>query len=198
MKDIKSTVAKNLALLRKSRGITQAELAERFNYSDKAVCRWECGDTLPDINVLGALCDFYDITMNDLVNPDFEIDNEIENHKYMLAYRVWTCIFLCTAVWLLAAVIFSFSITFASPYWLAFVWAIPVTCLVIFRSLRDIIGTALKIIISSLNSWSIIAALYLHVLVIMNTNIWYVFIVGLPIQGLIIQYFMMKRYKGKL
>ena len=56
LKDIKGIVSKNLVTLRKGKGITQAELAERLNYSDKAVSRWEHGDTLPDINVLYELC----------------------------------------------------------------------------------------------------------------------------------------------
>ena len=59
MTDIKPIIAKNLAHFRKQSGLTQAELAEKLNYSDKAVSRWEHGDTLPDINVLNQLCEFY-------------------------------------------------------------------------------------------------------------------------------------------
>ena len=67
MKDIKPTIAKNLSFFRKQSGLTQAELAEKLNYSDKAVSRWEHGDTLPDINVLYQLCDFYGIDMTYIV-----------------------------------------------------------------------------------------------------------------------------------
>ena len=56
MKDLHPIIAENLALLRKSSGLTQAQLAERLGYSDKAVSRWEKGDALPDINVLYELC----------------------------------------------------------------------------------------------------------------------------------------------
>ena len=56
-KDVKPIIAENLVMLRKKKGITQAELASRLDYSDKAVSRWEHGDTLPDINVLCELCD---------------------------------------------------------------------------------------------------------------------------------------------
>ena len=68
MKDVKPIIAENLAALRKSRGLTQAELAERLDYSDKAVSRWEHGDTLPDMNVLCDLCEFYGITLDYLVH----------------------------------------------------------------------------------------------------------------------------------
>lgn len=43
MNDIKSNVAKNISRLRQSRGMTQLELAERLNYSDKAISKWEHG-----------------------------------------------------------------------------------------------------------------------------------------------------------
>ena len=76
MKDIKPIVAANLATLRKENGLTQAELAEKLNYSDKAVSRWEHGDTLPDINVLMQLCEFYGITLNTLVNENAEFEKQ--------------------------------------------------------------------------------------------------------------------------
>ena len=137
MKDIKSIISKNLLLLRKDMGITQAELAEKFNYSDKAVCRWECGDTLPDINVLYALCEFYGITMNDLVDDSFQPNVAVKSEKNMLAYRLATCLLLATAVWLFATVTFVYSLTLSTgTYWLAFIWAIPITCVVILRSMK--------------------------------------------------------------
>ena len=43
MESIKSTVAKNIASLRTKAGITQIELAQKLNYSDKAVSKWEIG-----------------------------------------------------------------------------------------------------------------------------------------------------------
>ena len=47
MKDVRPIISKNLTMLRKEKGLTQAELAEKLNYSDKAISRWENGDTLP-------------------------------------------------------------------------------------------------------------------------------------------------------
>ena len=43
------------------------ELAEKLNYSDKSVSKWERGDGLPDLLVLKTIADFYGITLNDLV-----------------------------------------------------------------------------------------------------------------------------------
>ena len=87
-KDINAIIGKNLLKLRKNKKLTQMELAEKFNYSDKAVCRWECGDTLPDINVLSALCAFYGITLNDLTDEDFYPDTDKSKEKYMFRLDV--------------------------------------------------------------------------------------------------------------
>lgn len=63
----RENVARNLATYRKLNNLTQLELAEKLNYSDKSVSKWERGDGLPDLLVLKTIADFYGITLNDLV-----------------------------------------------------------------------------------------------------------------------------------
>ena len=58
MDDLRNVIGKNLSELRKRKGLTQLELAEKFNYTDRAVSKWENGDTLPDVEVLFNLCEF--------------------------------------------------------------------------------------------------------------------------------------------
>ena len=200
MKDVKAIVAKNLAVLRKQKGLTQAELAERFNYSDKAVSRWEHGDTLPDINVLCELCEFYDITMNDLVASDCSILNsEEEKGGSPDIYRVWLGILSAAVVWLLATVWFSYSIlAYSKAYWLAFVWALPVSCALMSYVCRSIFGWITKFILNSVSVWSTIASMFLHVLVTSSANLWVVFLIGVPTQVLIFLWYKMKNYKKKL
>ena len=67
MDDLKIIIGKNLSSLRKARKLTQLELAEKLNYSDKAVSKWEQGATTPDIETLKQLCDFYGVTLDYLV-----------------------------------------------------------------------------------------------------------------------------------
>ena len=196
MKDRKVVVAQNLILLRKARGITQAELAERFNYSDKAVCRWEHGDTLPDINVLYALCDFYGITMNDLVNEEFTAQTAEQTERDIRTYRNWTCALLVAMVFFCATVFFIATMTLsARGYWLAFVWAVPLSCLIVHKCLRGSMGLLAKIFLSSVFVWSFFAGCYLDVLVRYSANIWYLFIVGLPLQVCIVLWQKVKRLK---
>lgn len=196
MKDIKSVVAQNLATLRKRKGLTQAELAEKFNYSDKAVCRWEHGDTLPDINVLYAICEFYDITMNDLVDPDFASREFEEVRKDSTKYRVWLCVLMSSAIWILATVGFVSSMTLMpKPYWLAFVWAVPACCIAVSKTLKNVLDWVGKAILFSLLAWTTITAVYLHFVVRFGQHIWPIFLVGIPLQAFIILWQRFKRYR---
>ena len=61
-------VAKNLVMYRKSKNLTQMELAEKINYSDKVISKWERGESLPGIEALKILADFYEITVDDLIS----------------------------------------------------------------------------------------------------------------------------------
>ena len=64
MDDVRGALAANLAELRKEENLTQAEFAARFNYSDKAVSKWERGDSLPDVVMLKTIADLcirYDV-----------------------------------------------------------------------------------------------------------------------------------------
>ena len=64
-KSLEQIVADNLVYYRKAAGLTQLEVAEKFNYSDKSISKWERAEGLPDIMVLKALADFYDIRIDD-------------------------------------------------------------------------------------------------------------------------------------
>ena len=64
---LKLQLGSNIAYYRKRAGLTQAGLAEKINYSDKAVSKWERGESMPDVTTLVLLAEQFDITVNDLV-----------------------------------------------------------------------------------------------------------------------------------
>ncbi len=200
MKDTKSVVAKNLVTLRKSKGITQAELAEKFSYSDKAVSRWEHGDTLPDINVLCELCEFYGITMNDLVSEECRVEEINQEHKKKLTvYRAFLAAFAGSITWLFAAIWFAYSqVAYGKGYWLAFVWVMPVCCIVINYLCRNIFGWIPRFVLTSVIVWTTILSMYLHILVNFNANLWMIFLVGIPMQALAFLWQKMRKYKQSI
>ena len=93
MDDLKVIVGRNLAALRKRRKLTQLELAEQMNYSDKAVSKWEQGATLPDLETLKQLCDFYGVTLDYLVDKDNILNPQLDTSKEKIVFinHKWLC-----------------------------------------------------------------------------------------------------------
>ncbi len=80
-----------LQALRKTKGLTQAELAEYFQVSNKTISKWECGESLPEIPLLKALADFYDVTVDEILNGESKARKEIteEVHQKNQGYFVF-------------------------------------------------------------------------------------------------------------
>ena len=73
MEDINLIIGKNLSNLRKKAKLTQLELAEKFNYSDKSISKWENGESLPSIDVLYEIAKFYNTSLDALTSENGEI-----------------------------------------------------------------------------------------------------------------------------
>ncbi len=64
MEDLKVVFAGNLINLRTRAGMTQAELAEKINYSDKSVSKWERAEALPDVSVVKSMAELFGVTVD--------------------------------------------------------------------------------------------------------------------------------------
>ncbi|MBQ7906494.1 MAG: helix-turn-helix transcriptional regulator [Clostridia bacterium] len=205
MKDVKSVVAQNLGTLRKQKGLTQAELAERLNYSDKAISRWEKGDTLPDINVLYEICEFYGITMNDLVGEEEpQVKEEELTEKDVKAYGAWICAFAGAAVWLLAAVLyFVYDTTKGSGMspWIVFLWAIPISCVIVVLFGRPVFNWIVDFVLLSVCVWTLLGSIYLHLIFFSPIegayNFWPLFLIGIPAQAILFLMQKLAKYRSK-
>ena len=73
MDNIKAVVASNIIELRTKAGMTQLELAEKLNYSDKSVSKWERAESIPDVTILKSLADIFGVTVDYLLgNTDIK------------------------------------------------------------------------------------------------------------------------------
>ena len=99
--DFKMIVAKNLIKYRKANNLTQLELAEKLNYSDKAVSKWERGESLPDVYMLQVIANMYNVTLNDLVSDECSEVKPVNtlNKKVIMALSVGL-------TWLVAMIFF--------------------------------------------------------------------------------------------
>ena len=70
--DVRNIVAKNIVELRQLHGMTQLELAEKLNYSDKTISKWERAESTPDVSVLIEIADIFGVTLDYLVKETHE------------------------------------------------------------------------------------------------------------------------------
>ncbi len=194
MENVKLIIAENLTALRKKNKLTQLELAEKLNYTDKAVSRWEKGDTLPDIDVLCRICEIYGISFNDLIRKNSPEDyREPQADKTEWGHRITILLLAIVMVWFAATVIFVCAnmINGGNP-WQVFVYAVPLSVLVVkifnFKWGKLRFG----LIIDSVFIWSLLCGIYISAL---KYNLWVVFILGVPTQLLIILKYNLDRIK---
>lgn len=60
-------IGKFMAMLRKEKGLTQSQLADILNVSNKSISRWENGKTLPDISLYESICSVFNISITELL-----------------------------------------------------------------------------------------------------------------------------------
>lgn len=122
-------IAKNLAYYRKMAGWTQAELAEKINYSDKSVSKWESGNGAPDVYTLLLIAELYGVTLNDLVGEG----TPTLPTKERRGLHGWIMLLASGIVWLVATCCYVLVclIRPGSDWWLIFTYAILVNAVVI-------------------------------------------------------------------
>ena len=202
MNNIKSIIAQNITDLRRAKGLTQLELAEQLNYSDKAVSKWERAESMPDVSVLVDIADLFDVPLDYLVraeHPQKEIppsedalsSNEVSS-PYRKEYISGVSILL---VWLIAVLVFvliSLSAKDAHSEWLSFIYAIPVSAIVwlVFNSIW--FNPRLNYFIVSLLMWSFFLSIQLT-LFSLGINAWLIYLLGIPGQIIIILWALIKK-----
>ena len=63
-------LGEHIAKLRRERHMTQTELADRLYITEKAVSKWECGNGFPDLDNIGKLASFFDISIDELLSEE--------------------------------------------------------------------------------------------------------------------------------
>ena len=206
---LKKQIGANIAAYRKRLGMTQAGLAEKLNYSDKAVSKWERGESVPDVLILCQLAELYQISVNDLVvDPNELPENPGTVERVMgkavektLKRKADKRIILSLSsllVWFVALLIFVVLSSFDVPKtWLAFIYAIPANAVVLL-SLRSAWHDFRwnQILISAI-VWGGILSIYISLLVFLDWNMWKLFLLGIPGQIAVLLWFRLYRKQPK-
>lgn len=165
MQEIKSIVAKNITELRLLNNMTQLELAEKLNYSDKTVSKWERGESTPDISVLVEIADLFGVTLDYLVRAE-NIDEKVKSNRQSEAKYNHRAILGISQglVWFIA--LFAFIITSlvakeATFQWLYFVYSLPIVLIIhlVFNSIW--FNPRRNYFIVSILMWSVLATIHI-------------------------------------
>lgn len=188
----RSNIARNITAYRKRCDLTQAQLAEKIAYSDKAVSKWERGEGIPDTLVMLQLCEIFNVTLNDLI-----ADKVKKQAPYFLRNRLIITILSSLLVWLVAVIAFVIG-GLIDPdcgyLWLCFIYAIPVTfiVLVVFCAIWGKRWMKFSAITGLI--WSICLGIFLPIRLFKPLDAdWMVFLIGIPIEILFIFFFLLKK-----
>ena len=199
MNDIKEIFAKNLSDLRQAAGLTQLELGEKLNYSDKTVSKWERGESIPDAGMLKQIGDVFGVSVDYLLSEDSEtvetVAPEPETPEEVYQKHKTIRWIVQSGVWLLAFLIVVLCwIATRKFFWLILIWTLPVSFLlaIIFTALWSRHKGRDQYLFISLFVLSILTAIYLSAL---PYNLWMLFLIMVPVEVLL--YFVFKLYFAK-
>ena len=192
-------LAKNLVYYRKASGLTQLELAEKFNYSDKSISKWERGEGFPDVFVLKSLADFYGITVDDFYLEEHKKISVKHNQKRKQIFIRLLSIGIGMLVTFLTFFLLDTLLPKDAAFkpWLVFIYGL-VVCSIIWVVWEFIYHKRLirMLAVSSL-VWTSALAIFLTFLIVMNLPLYFIFIVAIPLQILEILWYFFRRKKNK-
>lgn len=186
MDDLKQIIASNITKLRKEKKLTQIEFAQKLNYSDKAISKWERAESIPDIIVLKQISDIFGISIDYLIKEHSENEKLIvvKNKRTPKINKLSLTLLATCPIWTIATIIFTFISIFTNKYvWFVFFISVPLTVL-LFLIFNSIWGNRRNnYFIVSIFVWSILLCIYLCFI---KFNVWQIFILGIPAQIAII------------
>ena len=201
---LKLQLGANIVMYRKRSGLTQAKLAESLNYSDKAVSKWERGESMPDVLTLVQLEELFEITVDDLIRDPNEIPQNsggpieqameaaVEKTLKRKANKkiiLWLCSIL---VWFVALLVFVVVSSLDIPRsWIAFLYAIPADAIVQLSLRSAWKDFRLNKTLISILMWGGLLSLYASLKLFVHVDIWKLFLLGIPGQLAVFLWFRM-------
>lgn len=181
---VRENIAKNIVLLRKSYNWKQSDLAERLHYTDKAISKWERGESTPDVESLAEIARIFNVPVDFLFEDNHDIPEfEDKNTKFIRAISGF--VILATTFYLIATVVFVYNFIIDSPNkvscWVAFIWATFISMAAAYVLVRMNKYKKAYPYLASACIWLALTTGYCQSLVL-GENVWMVFLIGIPLQ----------------
>lgn len=206
---LKAIIGSNIATYRKRQSLTQAGLAEKLNYSDKAVSKWERGESMPDVLTLVQLAELFSISVNDLLTDPNRLPEEtgavvqkmekaVEKTLKRKADKQSILGLSSLLVWFVALLLFVIISSLGiSKSWMAFIYAIPANAIVLLSLLSAWRDFRWNKALVSIIVWGVLLSLYVSLLLFAHINIWKIFLLGIPGQLAVFFWFRLFRKGDK-
>lgn len=191
MKPIAEIIADNLIALRKKHNLTQNDLAQKLQYSDNTVSRWEHAEITPSVETLQKISEIYDIPLESLLKENVSQTIEKQEHTQRVS-RICTALLFVMVAWFVSTIIFVYGQTiFNINLWTLFIWSLPISCLILlpFNNKRTY-----RFVILTLLVWTFLLAFFLE---FYRYRLWLVFMCGIPVQLALIIWAFIKPKKVK-
>ena len=189
---LKYQLGSNIAAHRKRFGLTQAALAEKLNFSDKAVSKWERGESVPDVVTLARLAELFDVPMDVLVRDKDELPKDIGTVERAMEKYVEKRLkrkadkkiiqkLSSLLVWFVALLSFVVLSTLdVSNAWIGFLYALPANCVVLISLRSAWHDYRANNFLISLLVWSCLLSIHGSLLVFLQFNAWMIYLLGIP------------------
>lgn len=207
---LKNQLGSNIAAHRKRFGLTQAALAEKLNFSDKAVSKWERGESIPDVVTLARLAELFDVPMDVLVRDKDELPKDIGSVERAMERAVEKTLkrkankkiiqnLSSLLVWFIALLCYVVFATLDVPNaWIGFLYALPANCVVLISLRSAWHDYRANILLISILSWSALAAVHGSLLALADFNAWMIYLLGIPGQIAIFLWGRLFRVPGEM
>lgn len=196
MEDIKAIVAKNIAELRLLNNMTQLELAQKLNYSDKTISKWERGESVPDVAVLAEIADMFGVTLDYMIKTEHAEEEvrtkDIIRHRYNRLAITSIAQGLVWFISLFAFILTSLIAKDATFQWLYFVYSVPVSFILLLVLNSIWFNPRNNYLIISLLMWSVLASVHISFWYF-SVNISMIYLLGIAGQLMIILWSLIKK-----
>lgn len=202
---LKYQIGSNIALFRKRLGLTQAGLAEKINYSDKAISKWERGESVPDVVTMVSLARHLGVSVDELLSDPNALpeqtgrvqqamDQVVQKTLKRKADKRIILSLSSLLVWFVALFLYVVLSTIGIPNsWLAFFYAVPADAIVMLSLRSAWHDFRWNRMLISMLVWGALLSIYVTLSVLLHVNVWKILLLGIPGQLAILLWFRMFR-----
>lgn len=196
MEEVKLVIASNIIKQRTKANMTQADLGEKLNYSDKAISKWERAESVPDVLVLKQMAEIFGVSVDYLLHThdQWEASQEDPQGDNSLKYSRLAVIMVAIAgIWTLATLVFIIFWMLGSLQWSIFAYAVPLSLITLLVLNSIWYGGKCNFAIVSALVFSLIAIIYIALI---HYKPWQLFLLAIPAEIVVLLSFQIRK-RGK-